>query len=53
MPGSVQSPFLAGTRKAAIVGDLASALAWTQDEAELVTELQGGSDAAFGWLVYR
>jgi len=30
---------------------LAHVLAWAQDEAELVTELQGGSDAAFDWLV--
>jgi RNA polymerase sigma-70 factor (ECF subfamily) len=33
------------------VSDLARALAWGQDEAELVTELQAGSDAAFDWLV--
>jgi RNA polymerase sigma-70 factor (ECF subfamily) len=30
---------------------LAHVVAWAQDEAELVTELQGGSDAAFDWLV--
>ncbi len=35
----------------ASVSDLARALPWAQDEAELVTELQGGSDAAFDWLV--
>jgi len=33
------------------VSDLARALSWGQDEAELVTELQAGSDAAFDWLV--
>jgi len=33
------------------VADLASVLLWTQDEAELVTELQAGSDEAFDWLV--
>jgi len=30
---------------------LARVLPWSQDEAELVTELQGGSNAAFDWLV--
>jgi RNA polymerase sigma-70 factor (ECF subfamily) len=33
------------------VSDLARVLPWSQDEAELVTELQGGSGAAFDWLV--
>jgi len=33
------------------VSDLARVLSWAQDEAELVTELQGGSNAAFDWLV--
>lgn len=33
------------------MSDLAHVLPWAQDEAELVTELQGGSDAAFDWLV--
>src|SRR6266581_5935580 len=33
------------------VSDLANVLSWAQDEAELVTELQSGSDAAFDWLV--
>ena len=33
------------------MSDLARALAWGGDEAELVTELQAGSDAAFDWLV--
>jgi RNA polymerase sigma-70 factor (ECF subfamily) len=38
-------------REAASVSDLAHALSWSQDETELVTELQGGSGAAFDWLV--
>jgi RNA polymerase sigma-70 factor, ECF subfamily len=33
------------------VSDLARVLPWSQDEAELVTELQGGSGTAFDWLV--
>ncbi len=33
------------------MSDLARVLPWTREEAELVTELQGGSDAAFDWLV--
>ena len=33
------------------MSDLADVLPWSQDEAELVTELQGGSGAAFDWLV--
>jgi RNA polymerase sigma-70 factor (ECF subfamily) len=33
------------------VSDWASALAWGRDEAELVTELQAGSETAFDWLV--
>ena len=33
------------------MSDLAQPLAWGRDEAELVTELQAGSDAAFDWLV--
>jgi RNA polymerase sigma-70 factor (ECF subfamily) len=37
--------------EAAYVSDLARVLPWSQDEAELVTELQGGSGAAFDWLV--
>ena len=39
------------TREAVIVSDLARVLPWSQDEAELVTELQGGSGTAFDWLV--
>ena len=38
-------------REAVSVSDLAHVLPWSQDEAELVTELQGGSGAAFDWLV--
>ncbi len=33
------------------MSDLARALSWGQDEAELVMELQAGSDAAYDWLV--
>ena len=33
------------------MSDLAHVLPWSQDEAELVTELQGGSGEAFDWLV--
>jgi len=33
------------------MSDLAHSLPWASDEAELVTELQAGSDAAFDWLV--
>ena len=33
------------------MSDLARVLPWSQDEAELVTELQGGSGEAFDWLV--
>jgi len=33
------------------MSDLAQSLPWGRDEAELVTELQSGSDAAFEWLV--
>jgi RNA polymerase sigma-70 factor (ECF subfamily) len=33
------------------VSDLAGVLSWARDEAELVTELQAGSDEAFDWLV--
>jgi RNA polymerase sigma-70 factor, ECF subfamily len=33
------------------VSDVARVLPWSQDEAELVTELQSGSGAAFDWLV--
>jgi RNA polymerase sigma-70 factor, ECF subfamily len=33
------------------MSDLAQTLPWGRSEAELVTELQAGSDAAFDWLV--
>lgn len=33
------------------MAELAHALPWGQDEAELLTELQAGSEAAFDWLV--
>ena len=33
------------------MSDVARVLPWSSDEAELVTELQGGSGAAFEWLV--
>jgi RNA polymerase sigma-70 factor (ECF subfamily) len=33
------------------VSDWASALPWGRDEAELLTELQAGSETAFDWLV--
>ena len=38
-------------REAVTVADLARVLPWSRDEAKLVTELQGGSSAAFDWLV--
>ena len=33
------------------MSDLAQVLSWPQDEAELLAELQGGSESAFNWLV--
>ena len=33
------------------VSDLARVLTWPQDEAEMMTELRSGSEAAFDWLV--
>jgi len=33
------------------MSDLAQSLPWGRDEAELVTELQAGSDGAFDWLI--
>src|SRR6202451_442015 len=33
------------------MSDLAQSLPWGRDESELITELQAGSEAAFGWLV--
>src|SRR3984957_18758457 len=38
-------------REAVSVSDFAHVIPWSQDEAELVTELQGGSGTAFDWLV--
>jgi len=38
-------------QKAANLVDLAQALPWPEGEAELVAELQGGSEDAFNWLV--
>jgi RNA polymerase sigma-70 factor, ECF subfamily len=35
----------------AAVSDLARVLSWPQDEAEIMTELRSGSEAAFDWLV--
>ena len=37
--------------EAQVMSELAQSLSWGRDEAELVTELQAGSDAAFEWLV--
>ncbi len=37
--------------EAAGVSELARVLSWSGDEAELVTELRSGSEAAFDWLV--
>lgn len=33
------------------MSDLARVLTWSEDEAELTTELRSGSEAAFNWLV--
>jgi RNA polymerase sigma-70 factor (ECF subfamily) len=41
----------AGEPERPTVSDWASALTWGRDEAELVTELQAGSETAFDWLV--
>jgi RNA polymerase sigma-70 factor, ECF subfamily len=41
----------AGEPERPTLSDWASALSWGGDEAELVTELQAGSEAAFDWLV--
>jgi RNA polymerase sigma-70 factor, ECF subfamily len=52
-PRQAGSPpqFLRGDEERHTVSDWASALAWGRDEAELVTELQAGSETAFDWLV--
>jgi RNA polymerase sigma-70 factor, ECF subfamily len=41
----------AGEPERPAVSEWASALTWRRDEAELVTELQAGSETAFDWLV--
>jgi RNA polymerase sigma-70 factor, ECF subfamily len=41
----------AGEPERPAVSEWASALTWGRDEAELVTELQAGSETAFDWLV--
>src|ERR1700757_690839 len=41
----------AGGAERPTVSDWASALSWVNDESELVTELQAGSETAFDWLV--
>src|SRR5215475_8689261 len=41
----------AGEPERPTLSDWASALSWGRDEAELVTELQAGSETAFDWLV--
>src|SRR5712664_4017850 len=41
----------AGGSERPAVSDWASALSWGRDEAELVHELQAGSETAFDWLV--
>jgi RNA polymerase sigma-70 factor, ECF subfamily len=46
-----ESAWRGQAREAVTVSDLARVLPWSRDEAELVTELQGGSGAAFDWLV--
>jgi RNA polymerase sigma-70 factor (ECF subfamily) len=46
-----ENAWRAQAREAASVSDWAHVLPWSRDEAELVTELQGGSGAAFDWLV--
>jgi RNA polymerase sigma-70 factor, ECF subfamily len=40
-----------GAREVAGVSDLARVLTWPEDEAEVITELRSGSEAAFDWLV--
>lgn len=56
-PGPTELSRFAGTRswgageERQTVSDWASALSWGRDEAELVNELQAGSETAFDWLV--
>jgi RNA polymerase sigma-70 factor (ECF subfamily) len=48
---SARAAEIAGSGEAAGVSDLAHVLTWTEDEAELMSELRSGSEAAFDWLV--
>src|SRR5438552_16632749 len=48
---SQEGSTFAGEPERPTVSDWASALTWGRDEAELVTELQAGSETAFDWLV--
>ena len=50
VPASPRLPFVGGAERPT-VSDWASALSWGNDESELVTELQAGSETAFDWLV--
>ena len=49
-PHPVRMPVKVGPERPA-VSDWASALSWGRDEADLVHELQAGSETAFDWLV--
>jgi RNA polymerase sigma-70 factor (ECF subfamily) len=42
---------VSGAERWLVVSDLARVLTWPQDEAEIMTELRSGSEAAFDWLV--
>jgi RNA polymerase sigma-70 factor (ECF subfamily) len=44
-------PYFSGGPERPAVSDWASALSWGRDEADLVHELQAGSETAFDWLV--
>jgi RNA polymerase sigma-70 factor, ECF subfamily len=48
---SLAARFQGGCEERHTVSEWASALSWGHDEAELVTELQAGSETAFDWLV--
>src|SRR6202790_3668801 len=50
VPAGPSSRFAGGAERPT-VSDWASALSWGNDESELVTELQAGSETAFDWLV--
>src|SRR5258705_2479097 len=50
VPASPRLLFAGGAERPT-VSDWASALSWGNDESELVTELQAGSETAFDWLV--